>query len=79
MENLIFNKKPEIKFVNLQPELINKPSLEPRPYKEFLPDWWRNIPSKHENILTIRRCPGITGFFFKYVCCSYVDRFKNLF
>jgi hypothetical protein len=70
----MFNKKPEIKFVNLQPELINKPSLEPRPYKEFLPEWWRQIPTKHDNILTIRRCPGITDFFSNmYVVPMWTD------
>lgn len=70
----MFNKKPEIKFINLQPELINKPSLEPRPYKDFLPEWWRQIPTKHENILTIRRCPGITDFFSNmYVIPMWTD------
>lgn len=70
----MFNKKPEIKFINLQPELINKPLLEPKLYKEFLPDWWRDIPSKHEDVLTIRRCPGITDFFSNmYVVPMWTD------
>ena len=70
----MFNKKPEIKFVNLQPELINKPAQQPKPYKEFLPEWWRQIPTRHNDVLTIRRCPGITDFFSNmYVIPMWTD------
>jgi hypothetical protein len=61
---VMFNKKPEIKFVSTIPGLEKEIKFHPQPYKSFMPEWWAAIPNK---LLggegTIKRCPGLADLF----------------
>jgi hypothetical protein len=52
-----------IKFISLPPGLEERKEILPRKYKNFLPDWWTNIPNSSEEIKTVRNCPGISDLF----------------
>lgn len=69
------NNKPKIEFISRVPELLQIEECLPKPAKNFLPAWWKNIPVP-ENLrqATVRECPGIADWFSQgYIIPMWMD------
>ena len=76
-------KNPKISFVALQEGLTLDKSIHPKPSREFIPSWWKKMPSRveipnnfskfrHEK--TARLCPSFVHWFSKgYVLPAWAD------
>lgn len=69
---LSFNKKdPEIKFVSTFPNLSMLEEVAPKPTKNFIPSWWKNLQSGNNNVSktmkvsggTVKNCPSFPDYF----------------
>jgi len=71
-KEMIFKKNKNIYFTSIVNNLDKDLDFCPKPYRNLLPDWWNNIPTKVEQknkdilfdlIPTARICPAIVDFF----------------
>jgi hypothetical protein len=66
------NKKDIIQFVSTIEGLENIEECKPRPAKFYMPEWFKDIPSKDPN--TVKKCPSFPDFFSQgYVIPMWVD------
>ena len=58
-----------IQFVSRVPHLSELEDVAPRPAREFIPAWWKNMPANHAvdtvfpEMPTAKSCPGFPDFF----------------
>jgi len=54
-------KKPSLEFISLVPGLASIKEIQPKPAKDFIPQWWKNLPSTTDErgINTFKKCPMI--------------------
>lgn len=73
------NKKPKIEFISRVPELLKIEECLPKPAKNFLPTWFKNIPSPLDpRESTVRECPGIADWFSQgYVIPMWMDMYLS--
>lgn len=65
------NKKPKIKFISTMPGLPFVEQALPKPTKNFIPDWWKDVPSANNKIEktfqvnagNIKNCPSFPDYF----------------
>lgn len=64
------NKKPLIEFISTTYGLDQVEDALPRPAKNFLPNWWKEMPSGN----TVKNCPSFPDFFSQgYIVPMWAD------
>jgi hypothetical protein len=70
----IKNKQPVIEFVSFIDGLEDIEECVPKPYKYYMPDWFKSIPADDDGMLTIKNCPALPDFFSQgYVIPMWSD------
>jgi hypothetical protein len=71
---------PEVQFVSTVPGLAENLDLVPKPSKQFLPDWWKKMPSPGDLSSltfphrTVKMCPSFPDYFSQgYVIPMWAD------
>jgi hypothetical protein len=54
-----------IRFISSLQHLVDDESLIPQPTKKFIPQWWKDLPVKDEEVgcYTAKICPSFTDYF----------------
>jgi hypothetical protein len=66
----------DIEFITTKPYLLDLPDTAPRPTKNFLPNWWKNLPKfdADTSVPTVKTCPSFPDFFSQgYVIPMWAD------
>jgi len=69
-------KKPSLEFISLVPGLANIKELQPKLAKDFIPQWWKNLPSTTDerDINTFKKCPVIPELYDRgYILPLWTD------
>lgn len=76
----MFNKKNDLKieFLTNETFLLDIKEVLPKPSKQFMPKWWKDIPSISEVPLSIKACPSFPDYFSQgYVLPMWADTTLN--
>ena len=69
-----FRKSDKIQFISTVEGLESIEECLPRPSKYFIPQWFKDIPSKIENIATVKNCPSFPDYFSQgYIVPMWTD------
>ena len=69
-------KKPSLEFISLVPGLASIKEIQPKPAKDFIPQWWKNLPSTTDErgINTFKKCPMIPELYDRgYILPLWTD------
>ena len=58
-----FGKSDKIQFISTVEGLETIEECLPRPAKNFIPQWFKNIPSQVEDTVTVKNCPSFPDYF----------------
>ena len=58
-----FGKSDKIQFISTIEGLETIEECLPRPAKNFIPQWFKDIPSKVEDAVTVKNCPSFPDYF----------------
>ncbi len=76
-----FGKSDKIQFVSTVQGLETIEECLPRPAKHFIPKWFKDIPSKVEDTVTVKNCPSFPDYFSQgYIVPMWSDvkmKFEN--
>lgn len=74
------NKKNIVEYWTRIPELNSIEEIKPQPLKNYIPDWWKNMPAKTiDGLGTAKICPSFTDIFSSaYVLPMWCDTLFNI-
>jgi hypothetical protein len=76
-----FGKSDKIQFISTYEGLETIEECLPRPAKHFIPKWFKDIPSKIEDAVTVKNCPSFPDYFSQgYIIPMWSDvkmKFEN--
>ncbi len=58
-----FGKSDKIQFISTDESLLSVEECLPRPAKNFIPQWFKDIPTKVDNAATVKNCPSFPDYF----------------
>jgi hypothetical protein len=68
------NRKPYIRYIAKDSSLVGIDSVRPQPLTNFIPEWWKSIPSSDLNRKTVKNCPAFMDIFSSaYVVPMWCD------
>lgn len=68
------NKSLQIEYFTEEIGLLEIDQVLPKPLKNFIPEWWKNIPSSAGDKRTVKHCPSFTDIFSSaYVVPMWCD------
>ena len=69
-----FGKSDKIQFIITVEGLETTEECLPRPAKYFIPEWFKNIPSKVEDLASVKYCPSFPDYFSQgYILPMWTD------
>jgi hypothetical protein len=69
-----FGKSDKIQFISIVEGLETIEECLPRPAKNFIPQWFKDIPSKLEDTVTVKNCPSFPDYFSQgYIIPMWTD------
>ena len=78
-----FRKSDKIQFISTVEGLESVEECLPRPAKHFIPKWFKDIPSKTGDVVTVKNCPSFPDYFSQgYIIPMWSDvkmKFENEF
>ncbi len=60
---MIFKKSDKIQFISTVEGLDSLEECLPKPAKHFIPQWFKDIPSKTGDAVTVKNCPSFPDYF----------------
>ncbi len=70
---MFFKKSEKIEFISTVEGLDDIEECRPKPAKKYIPEWFKQMPSK-DGIPTVRQCPSFPDFFSQgYIVPMWVD------
>jgi hypothetical protein len=69
-----FGKSDKIQFISTVEGLESIEECLPKPAKNFIPQWFKNIPSLIEGVTTVKNCPSFPDYFSQgYILPMWCD------
>ena len=69
-----FGKSDKIQFISTVEGLETIEECLPRPAKNFIPQWFKDIPSQVEDTVTVKNCPSFPDYFSQgYIIPMWTD------
>ncbi len=69
-----FKKSDKIQFISTLEGLESTEECLPRPAKYFMPEWFKSIPSKVEDVSSVKYCPSFPDYFSQgYILPMWTD------